>query len=131
MARIYGGNQTIANTNRIAGTYGYMSPAYAIHGIFSEKLDVFSFGVILLEIISSKRNNNYCHSEDSLNLPDQACQLWNEGKILEFPDPNVFVSPETPTQVVRCIILIGGIALCARTCKLQAKYSYNCFHALH
>ncbi|KAK4731050.1 hypothetical protein R3W88_024038 [Solanum pinnatisectum] len=105
MARIFGGNQTIANTNRIAGTYGYMSPEYAIQGIFSEKSDVFSFGVILLEIISSKRNNSYCHSEDSLNLPDQAWQLWNEGKILEFPDPNVFVPLETPTQVVRCIIV--------------------------
>ncbi|KAH0638743.1 hypothetical protein KY285_035329 [Solanum tuberosum] len=105
MARIFGGNQTIANTNRIAGTYGYMSPEYAIQGIFSEKSDVFSFGVILLEIISSKRNNSYCHSEDSLNLPDQAWQLWNEGKILEFPDPKVFGSLETPTQVVRCIIV--------------------------
>uniref|UniRef100_M0ZPG8 Receptor-like serine/threonine-protein kinase n=1 Tax=Solanum tuberosum TaxID=4113 RepID=M0ZPG8_SOLTU len=105
MARIFGGNQTIANTNRIAGTYGYMSPEYAIQGFFSEKSDVFSFGVILLEIISSKRNNSYCHSEDSLNLPDQAWQLWNEGKILEFPDPKVFGSLETPTQVVRCIIV--------------------------
>ncbi|WMV44843.1 hypothetical protein MTR67_038228 [Solanum verrucosum] len=105
MARIFGGNQTIANTNRIAGTYGYMSPEYAIQGIFSEKSDVFSFGVILLEIISSKRNNSYCHSEDSRNLPDQAWQLWNEGKILEFPDPKVFGSLETPTQVVRCIIV--------------------------
>ncbi|KAG5586171.1 hypothetical protein H5410_046605 [Solanum commersonii] len=116
MARIFGWNQTVANTNKIAGSYGYMSFEYAIQGIFFEKSDVFSFGVILLEIISSKRNNNYCHSEDSLNLPDQAWQMWNEGKILEFPNPNVVVSRETPTQVIRCIIVIGGIALCARTC---------------
>ncbi|KAK4731599.1 hypothetical protein R3W88_024587 [Solanum pinnatisectum] len=77
MARVYGGNQTIANTNRIAG-------------IFSEKSNAFSFGVILLEIISSKRNNNYC-------------------KILKFLDPNVFVSLETPIQVVRCIIVNSTI----------------------
>ncbi|PHU06700.1 hypothetical protein BC332_23189 [Capsicum chinense] len=105
MARIFGGNQTIANTNKIAGTYGYMSPEYAIQGIFSEKSDVFSFGVILLEIISSKRNSSYCHSEDSFNLLDHAWQLWNEGKILEFPDPKVVGSLETPTQVVRCILV--------------------------
>ncbi|XP_055821820.1 G-type lectin S-receptor-like serine/threonine-protein kinase SD1-13 [Solanum dulcamara] len=61
--------------------------------------------VILLEIISSKRNSSYCHSKDSLNLPDQAWQLWNEGKILKFPDPKVFGSLETPTQVVRCILV--------------------------
>ncbi|XP_059306973.1 G-type lectin S-receptor-like serine/threonine-protein kinase B120 [Lycium ferocissimum] len=120
MARIFGGNQTIANTNRIAGTYGYMSPEYAIQGIFSEKSDVFSFGVILLEIISSKKNNSYSHSKDDpLNLLDHAWQLWNEGKILEFPDPKVAGSLDTPTQVVRCI-LVG--LLCVQE---QANYRPN------
>ncbi|OIT29564.1 g-type lectin s-receptor-like serinethreonine-protein kinase [Nicotiana attenuata] len=104
MARIFGGKQTIANTNRIAGTYGYMSPEYAIQGMFSEKSDVFSFGVILLEIISSKRNNSFSHSKDSLNLLEHAWQLWNEGKILDLPDPRVAGSLET-TQVVRCIVV--------------------------
>ncbi|XP_075083410.1 G-type lectin S-receptor-like serine/threonine-protein kinase B120 [Nicotiana tabacum] len=100
MARIFGGNQTIANTNRIAGTYGYMSPEYAIQGIFSEKSDVFSFGVILLEIISNKRNSSFSHSD----LLDHAWHLWNEGKILEFSDPKEAGSLETE-QVVRCILV--------------------------
>ncbi|KAK0578598.1 hypothetical protein LWI29_013021 [Acer saccharum] len=52
MARIFGGNQDQANTIRVVGTYGYMSPEYAMEGRFSEKSDVFSFGVLLLEIVS-------------------------------------------------------------------------------
>ncbi|GLT64148.1 hypothetical protein SLA2020_366580 [Shorea laevis] len=56
MARIVGCNETQANTNRIVGTYGYMSPEYAIQGLYSIKSDVFSFGVLLLEIISGKKN---------------------------------------------------------------------------
>uniref|UniRef100_A0ACD5YX47 Uncharacterized protein n=1 Tax=Avena sativa TaxID=4498 RepID=A0ACD5YX47_AVESA len=59
MARIFGSNMTHANTNRIVGTYGYMAPEYAFEGIFSVKSDVFSFGVLLLEIVSGKRNSGH------------------------------------------------------------------------
>ncbi|VAH52487.1 unnamed protein product [Triticum turgidum subsp. durum] len=54
MARIFGRNQQEANTNRVVGTYGYMSPEYAMDGAFafSVKSDTYSFGVLLLEIIS-------------------------------------------------------------------------------
>ncbi|XP_026445273.1 G-type lectin S-receptor-like serine/threonine-protein kinase B120 isoform X2 [Papaver somniferum] len=52
MARIFGGNQTIDSTGRVVGTIGYMSPEYMIGGTFSEKSDVFSFGVLLLEVVS-------------------------------------------------------------------------------
>ncbi|KHN24998.1 G-type lectin S-receptor-like serine/threonine-protein kinase [Glycine soja] len=47
MARIFGGNEDQANTRRIVGTYGYMSPEYAMQGLLSEKSDVFSFGFLL------------------------------------------------------------------------------------
>jgi serine/threonine protein kinase len=42
---------------------GYMPPEYAMHGRFSVKSDVFSFGVLLLEIISGRRNNSFYQSE--------------------------------------------------------------------
>ncbi|KAL4620278.1 hypothetical protein ACB092_06G141700 [Castanea dentata] len=58
LARIVGDRQTEAIISKVAGTYGYMSPEYVIDGIFSIKFDVFSFSVVLLEIISGKRNTN-------------------------------------------------------------------------
>lgn len=62
MARIFGQNESRANTNRVVGTYGYMSPEYAMNGIFSEKSDVYSFGVVLLEIVSGRKNTVFVTS---------------------------------------------------------------------
>ncbi|CAM8947027.1 unnamed protein product [Rhodiola kirilowii] len=59
LARICGGDETAAKTTRVVGTYGYMSPEYAIDGQFSVKSDVFSFGVLVLEIISGTRNRGF------------------------------------------------------------------------
>ncbi|XP_058094644.1 G-type lectin S-receptor-like serine/threonine-protein kinase At4g27290 [Magnolia sinica] len=100
MARIFKGNQTQGNTNRVVGTYGYMSPEYAIDGLFSVKSDVFSFGVLLLEIISGKRNNGY-HNPDS-NLMGHAWHLWNEGRSLDLVDSSIADSCPT-NEVLRCI----------------------------
>ncbi|KAG7542033.1 Protein kinase domain [Arabidopsis thaliana x Arabidopsis arenosa] len=68
MARIFGRDETEATTRKVVGTYGYMSPEYAMDGIFSTKSDVFSFGVLLLEIISGKRNKGFYNSNHDLNL---------------------------------------------------------------
>ncbi|KAF9590364.1 hypothetical protein IFM89_033890 [Coptis chinensis] len=104
MARIFGGKQTLANTTRVVGTYGYMSPEYAMEGIFSEKSDVFSFGVVLLEIVSSKKNNSFCLPEESYNLLGYAWRLWNENKALDLMDPTLIESYNSQ-ELVRCIHL--------------------------
>ncbi|KAI5587150.1 hypothetical protein BDE02_05G012100 [Populus trichocarpa] len=96
MARIFRGNETQANTNRIVGTYGYMSPEYAMEGLFSIKSDVFSFGVLVLEIVSGKKNTSFYHS-DSLNLLGHAWKLWNSNKALDLMDPILGDPPSTAT----------------------------------
>ncbi|PRQ31518.1 putative protein kinase RLK-Pelle-DLSV family [Rosa chinensis] len=63
IARIFRNNQSEAKTKRVIGTYGYLSPEYAIDGKFSVKSDVFSFGVILLEIISGRKNRGFHHPD--------------------------------------------------------------------
>ncbi|KAM4102870.1 hypothetical protein ACJW30_06G035300 [Castanea mollissima] len=68
MARIVGGDQIEVNTNCIVGTFGYMSPEYAMQDLFSIKSDVYSFKVLLLEIITSKKNSTYDHDGPSSNL---------------------------------------------------------------
>eukprot|EP01018_Ginkgo_biloba_P011351 Gb_13679 [translate_table: standard] len=45
-------------STRVAGTLGYMAPEYALHGQLTEKSDVFSFGVLVLEIVSGRRNQD-------------------------------------------------------------------------
>nr|XP_043620387.1 cysteine-rich receptor-like protein kinase 6 [Erigeron canadensis] len=79
-ARIFGGNQMEAATNRIVGTYGYMAPEYAMEGIFSTKSDVYSFGVLLLEIVSGQRNNRFTYQGQPQNFLSTAWRLWKENK---------------------------------------------------
>ncbi|KAG9159745.1 hypothetical protein Leryth_007761 [Lithospermum erythrorhizon] len=102
MARIFGGKQDTANTNRVVGTYGYMSPEYGMHGIFSEKSDVFSFGVVLLEIVTGQKNSG-SYFQDCINLSGHAWHMWNEGKALELLDPRLVDSYYDPSEVIRCI----------------------------
>ncbi|CAL5344691.1 unnamed protein product [Camellia sinensis] len=102
MARIFGVDQTQGNTNRVVGTYGYMSPEYAMHGKFSVKSDVFSFGVLVLEIISGKKNNTFYQSECAENLLSYAWKLWREEKPLELMDSTLEGSYSI-NEVIRCI----------------------------
>ncbi|KAL7249468.1 hypothetical protein ACSBR1_011628 [Camellia fascicularis] len=92
-ARIFGGNGSQA-TNRIVGTYGYMSPEYALDGLFSIKSDVFSFGVLLLEILSGKKNTGF-YLTDSVNLLGYAWDLWKSGMGQNLKDPILGDTPST------------------------------------
>ncbi|CAI9273450.1 unnamed protein product [Lactuca saligna] len=84
LARMFTEHENEANTNNIVGTLGYLSPEYALDGIFSEKSDVFSFGVLVLEIISGKKNRGFSHENDSDNLLAHSWRLFEEGKAMEL-----------------------------------------------
>ncbi|VVB11965.1 unnamed protein product [Arabis nemorensis] len=99
MARIFGIDQTQQNTSRIVGTYGYMSPEYAMHGQFSMKSDVYSFGVLVLEIISGRKNSSFYGAQ---NLVTYGWRLWNNGKALDLVDPTIVENCQK-SEVIRCI----------------------------
>ncbi|KAK3000458.1 hypothetical protein RJ639_021059, partial [Escallonia herrerae] len=75
---------------------------YALDGLFSIKSDVFSFGVLLLEVISGKKNIGFFHNNPTSNLIKHAWELWNDGGALELVD--ACMGDSYPTRdVLRCI----------------------------
>ncbi|XP_061376550.1 cysteine-rich receptor-like protein kinase 10 isoform X6 [Gastrolobium bilobum] len=102
MAKIFQADQTQVNTGRIVGTYGYMSPEYAMRGQFSVKSDVFSFGVLVLEIVSGKKNTDFCQTKHADDLLSYAWKNWTEQTPLELLDPTLRGS-YSRNEVIRCI----------------------------
>ncbi|KAF3432151.1 hypothetical protein FNV43_RR26890 [Rhamnella rubrinervis] len=101
MARLFPEDQTHVNT-RVAGTNGYMAPEYVMHGHLSVKADVFSFGVLVLELISGQRNSTFNLSLDAQNLLDWSYKLYKKGRSLEIMDPTL-ASSAVIEQVAMCI----------------------------
>ncbi|XP_062190683.1 cysteine-rich receptor-like protein kinase 6 [Phragmites australis] len=87
LARIFGRDQTQAVTNRVVGTYGYMAPEYVMRGNYSVKSDVFSFGVMMLEIITGRKNNDCYNSGRSEDLLTTVWEHWEAGTVAEMVDP--------------------------------------------
>nr|CAD1829372.1 unnamed protein product [Ananas comosus var. bracteatus] len=102
LARLFGGDQTQAVTNRVVGTFGYMAPEYAMHGHFSIKSDVFSFGVLILEIITSRKNTATLESEHAEDLLTYIWERWINGTILEIVDPSMGRN-YSRNEALRCI----------------------------
>ncbi|KAI9386379.1 hypothetical protein POPTR_010G017100v4 [Populus trichocarpa] len=102
LARSFGENETEANTNKVAGTYGYISPEYANYGLYSLKSDVFSFGVLVLEIVSGYKNRGFHHPDHHLNLIGHAWILFKQGRPLELAAGSKVETPYL-SEVLRSI----------------------------
>ncbi|XP_062077881.1 G-type lectin S-receptor-like serine/threonine-protein kinase At4g27290 isoform X2 [Humulus lupulus] len=103
MARTFGGDQTEGNTNKVVGTFGYMAPEYAFSGQFSTKSDVFSFGVMVLEIVSGKKCKSFKHESHNHTLIGHAWTLLKEERPFDLIDVLLRDSCENRDKVVRCI----------------------------
>ncbi|KAF0917172.1 hypothetical protein E2562_016968 [Oryza meyeriana var. granulata] len=102
IARMFGGDQTTAYTRKVIGTYGYMSPEYAMDGVFSMKSDVYSFGVLVLEIVTGRRNRGFYEANLDLNLLRYAWLLWKEGRSVDLLDQLLGGSFDY-SEVLRCV----------------------------
>ncbi|CAI0406954.1 unnamed protein product [Linum tenue] len=101
MARMLDYHQTEGKTSRICGTYGYMSPEYALFGRFSVKSDVFSFGVILLETVAGRKINWFSQQDPSLSLIGHVWELWRAGRAAEVVDSSLMLKDSN--VAIRCI----------------------------
>ncbi|XP_059308821.1 cysteine-rich receptor-like protein kinase 43 isoform X2 [Lycium ferocissimum] len=101
MARLYPEDQTHVNT-RVAGTNGYMAPEYVMYGHLSVKADVFSFGVVVLELISGQKNSNFNRDPDSRSLIEWAYKLYKKRRSWEITDPAMAQSA-IPDEIAMCV----------------------------
>ncbi|XP_006845733.3 cysteine-rich receptor-like protein kinase 2 [Amborella trichopoda] len=76
-------------STKFAGTLGYTAPEYAIRGELSEKADIYSFGVLVLEIVSSRKNTDLTLSPDKQYLPEYVWKLHERLRILDLIDPKL------------------------------------------
>ncbi|XP_029149386.1 cold-responsive protein kinase 1-like [Arachis hypogaea] len=107
LARFLPSDQSKLNT-RFAGTLGYTAPEYAIYGQLSEKVDTYSYGIVILEIISGRKSteivkNNNNDDDDHEYLIKQAWKLYEQGKHLELVDKNLDPNDYDVEEVKRVI----------------------------
>lgn len=103
IARICLSNVTESNTTTAMGTFGYIAPECYSQNVYSTRSDVFSFGILVLEIISGKSAvGSYQLAGRSYELRKYAWQLWREQRCDELVDDSLG-EEYTEMDVLRCI----------------------------
>ncbi|KAL3511315.1 hypothetical protein ACH5RR_030716 [Cinchona calisaya] len=110
LARSFQGDKSHIST-AIAGTLGYMAPEYLAHGQLTEKADVYSFGVLLLEIVSARQNNRSKNTEYSDSLVTITWRYFLQRKVEELFDPNLMLQNYLNTNVRAEVLRVVHIGL--------------------
>ncbi|XP_014494245.1 probable LRR receptor-like serine/threonine-protein kinase At1g56130 [Vigna radiata var. radiata] len=109
LAKLYDDKKTHIST-RVAGTIGYLAPEYAMRGHLTEKADIFSFGVVALELVSGRPNSDSRLEGDKVYLLEWAWQLHESNLIMDLVDPRL--SEFNEEEVKR---IVGIALLCTQT----------------
>ncbi|XP_030531007.1 cysteine-rich receptor-like protein kinase 42 [Rhodamnia argentea] len=102
LARCFGPDKTHLSTG-IAGTLGYMAPEYLVRGQLTEKADVYSFGVLVLEIICGRRSSSF--REEPMSLLQMVWNLYKSDNLVEAVDP--CLKGDFPAQEASNALQIG------------------------
>ncbi|XP_051207582.1 cysteine-rich receptor-like protein kinase 15 [Lolium perenne] len=103
LAKLFSLDTSVGNTSHIAGTYGYMAPEYALHGIFSAKSDVYSYGVLVLEIIAGRRNTfSQYPGTNNEDLLTTVWRHWSHGSVTGLLD-GCSADGLQPSEMLRCV----------------------------
>lgn len=102
LARFFPEDQAYLSTT-FAGTLGYTAPEYAIRGELSEKADIYSFGVLVLEIISCRKNTDLTLSSEAQYLPEYAWKLYEKSKLIDLVDPRMLEAGVLEKDIVQVL----------------------------
>ncbi|KAK4392968.1 Cysteine-rich receptor-like protein kinase [Sesamum angolense] len=112
LARNFAADKTHLSTG-IAGTLGYMAPEYLVKGQLTEKADVYSYGVLVLEIVCGRKNNAFV--EDSGSLLQTVWKLYKTDRLTESVDP--CLKGDFPAMEAVKVLKVG--LLCAQASVAQ------------
>ncbi|GKV33230.1 hypothetical protein SLEP1_g41759 [Rubroshorea leprosula] len=101
LARLFSDDQTHVTMSKVPGTYGYMAPEYLYHRRCSVKSDIFSFGVLILEIMSGQRNTMF-DGQHEVDIRSVVWRNWRDRTPLNIVDPNL-MREGSSNQMMRCI----------------------------
>ncbi|KAK6932741.1 Protein kinase domain, partial [Dillenia turbinata] len=109
-------------STRIAGTVGYMAPEYALWGYLTEKADVYSFGIVALEIVSGKNYSSFRPNNECICLLDWAFVAQKKGALLELVDPILGTNfrEEEAERMIKVALLCTTASPSLRPCMSQA-----------
>lgn len=101
LAKLFPDNVTHIST-RVAGTTGYLAPEYAWHGQLTKKADIYSFGVLVLEIVSGTSSSRSILMDDKILL-EKAWDLYEAKRLKELVDPALVDCPDE--EAIRYIMV--------------------------
>ncbi|KAI3747601.1 hypothetical protein L6452_10116 [Arctium lappa] len=103
LARFQPEDQSHIST-KFAGTLGYTAPEYALRGLLSDKVDTYSFGIVILEIISGRRCTDMNSDRPSMDyLLEHAWKLYENKKHIKFIDETLDVNQSQEEHVIHMI----------------------------
>ncbi|KAL3643237.1 Cold-responsive protein kinase 1 [Castilleja foliolosa] len=88
LAKLIPPNMTHVST-RVAGTIGYLAPEYAIRGQLTRRADIYSFGVLLIEIVSGRNNTNTRLPIDEQYILERTWQLYERKELVALVDTSL------------------------------------------
>lgn len=92
-------------TTRVMGTFGYVAPEYANTGLLNEKSDIYSFGVLLLEVVTGRDPVDYGRPANEVNLVEWLKVMVGTRRAEEVVDPDLETKPKT--RALKCALLVA------------------------
>ncbi|KAH9553231.1 hypothetical protein CY35_09G108300 [Sphagnum magellanicum] len=109
LALLFPDDKTHISTLHVAGTRGYLAPEYATCGQLIIKTDVYSFGVLILEIISGRKSIDHELPPNDTYLLEKVWKLHNEGNLIDIVDQTLHLCND---EVIQAQQLLNIALLC-------------------